>query len=66
MIQLKVSHSALQNAESIASMILTTESLVTDKKETKKNAAVEDMTMQQIWVQCVNNLINIYYVELEI
>ena len=29
----KVSRSAIQNAESIASMILTTESLVTDKKE---------------------------------
>ena len=29
----KVSRSALQNAVSIASMILTTESLVTDKKE---------------------------------
>ena len=32
----KVSRSALQNAESIASMILTTESLVTDKKEPKE------------------------------
>ena len=31
----KVSRSALQNAVSIASMILTTESLVTDKKEQK-------------------------------
>lgn len=31
----KVSRSALQNAVSIASMILTTESLVTDKKEPK-------------------------------
>lgn len=29
----KVARSALQNAESIASMILTTESVVTDKKE---------------------------------
>ncbi len=29
----KVSRSALQNAVSIASMILTTESIVTDKKE---------------------------------
>ena len=29
----KVSRSAIQNAESIASMILTTESLVTEKKE---------------------------------
>ena len=33
----KVTRSALQNAESIASMILTTESIVTDKKEEKCN-----------------------------
>ena len=33
----KVTRSALQNAESIASMILTTESVVTDKKEEKCN-----------------------------
>ena len=32
----KVSRSAIQNAVSIASMILTTESLVTDKKEPKE------------------------------
>ena len=31
----KVARSALENAESIASMILTTESIVTDKKEEK-------------------------------
>ena len=31
----KVSRSALQNAASIASMVLTTESIVTDKKEPK-------------------------------
>ena len=31
----KVTRSALQNAESIASMILSTESVVTDKKEEK-------------------------------
>ena len=31
----KVSRSALQNAASIASMVLTTESIVTDKKEEK-------------------------------
>ena len=31
----KVTRSALENAESIASMILTTESIVTDKKEEK-------------------------------
>ena len=29
----KVTRSALQNAESVASMILTTESIMTDKKE---------------------------------
>ena len=33
----KVSRSAIQNAESVASMILTTESLVADKKETSCN-----------------------------
>ncbi len=32
----KVSRSALQNAASIASMVLTTESIVTDKKEEKE------------------------------
>ena len=32
----KVSRSALQNAASIASMVLTTESIVTDKKEPKE------------------------------
>ena len=32
----KVTRSALQNAASIASMILTTESVVTDKKEEHK------------------------------
>ena len=31
----KVTRSALQNASSIASMVLTTESIVTDKKEEK-------------------------------
>ena len=45
----KVTRSALQNAESIASMILTTESLVADKKEEKcncgggANAGMQDM-----------------------
>ncbi len=38
----KVSRSALQNAVSIASMILTTESLVTDKKEPESNNANAD------------------------
>ena len=32
----KVTRSALQNAASIASMVLTTESIVTDKKEPKQ------------------------------
>ena len=35
----KVTRSALQNAESIASMILTTESIVTDKKEKECNCS---------------------------
>ena len=38
----KVTRSALQNAESIASMILTTESIVTDKKEEKCNCGGHD------------------------
>ena len=38
----KVTRSALQNAESIASMILTTESVVTDKKEEKCNCGGHD------------------------
>ena len=38
----KVSRSAIQNAESIASMILTTESLVTDKKEPACNCGKHD------------------------
>ena len=38
----KVSRSALQNAVSIASMILTTESLVTDKKEPESSNANSD------------------------
>ena len=37
----KVTRSALQNAESIASMILTTESLVADKKEEKPAAGAQ-------------------------
>ena len=41
----KVTRSALQNAESIASMILTTESIVTDKKEKECNCGHNhDMT----------------------
>ena len=42
----KVSRSALQNAVSIASMILTTESLVTDKKEKECNCAHNDEANQ--------------------
>lgn len=38
----KVTRSALQNAESIASMILTTESIVTDKKEEKCHCGGHD------------------------
>ena len=38
----KVSRSAIQNAESIASMILTTESLVTDQKEQTCNCSSHD------------------------
>lgn len=38
----KVARSALQNAESIASMILTTESIVTDKKEETCNCGHEE------------------------
>ena len=41
----KVTRSAIQNAESIASMVLTTESIVTDKKKKKCNCGghSEDM-----------------------
>ncbi len=38
----KVTRSALQNAASIASMVLTTESIVTDKKEEKCNCSGHD------------------------
>ena len=38
----KVSRSALQNAASIASMVLTTESIVTDKKEKGCNCGSHD------------------------
>ena len=43
----KVTRSALQNAASIASMILTTESVVTDKKEKECNCDHEHGGMQQ-------------------
>ena len=43
----KVTRSALQNAESVASMILTTESIVSEKKEKNcgcgNNQAIPDM-----------------------
>ena len=35
----KVTRSAIQNAESVASMIITTESIVTEKKEKNCNCA---------------------------
>ena len=38
----KVSRSALQNAASIASMVLTTESIVTEKKEEKCSCGSHD------------------------
>ena len=44
----KVSRSALQNAVSIASMILTTESLVTDKKEKECNCVHNDDSAAQM------------------
>ena len=39
----KVTRSALQNAASVASMVLTTESIVTDKKEPKTANNVDQM-----------------------
>lgn len=53
----KVSRSALQNAASIASMVLTTESIVTDKK--KNHADVVEttrQTQQKVWVECINKI----------
>ncbi len=41
----KVARSALQNAGSIASMVLTTEALVTEKKEEKQEPAMPNMPM---------------------
>ena len=52
----KVSRSALQNAVSVASMILTTESIVTDKKGRKKNVAVDIMNQQE-WKECTKLII---------
>ena len=41
----KVTRSALQNAASVASMVLTTESLVADKKEEKCSCGHENAGM---------------------
>ncbi len=41
----KVTRSALQNAASVASMVLTTESLITDKKEPENNAMAPNPAM---------------------
>ena len=45
----KVNRSALQNAASVASMVLTTESLVADKKE-----PVAPLRLHRIWAACTN------------
>lgn len=42
----KVSRSALQNAASIASMVLTTESVVTEKKETGCNCGKQNQDQE--------------------
>ena len=42
----KVTRSAIQNAESVASMILTTESIITEKKE--KNCCHSSMEMPEM------------------
>lgn len=49
----KVTRSAIQNASSVASMILTTESLVTEKKEPKECGCGghEDAP----WAECIKN-----------
>jgi len=46
----KVTRSALQNAASVAAMVLTTESLVADKKE----PAVPLCLLTQVWAACIN------------
>lgn len=51
----KVTRSALQNAESIASMILTTESLVADKKKRNVTVVEEHQQECQTWVECTKN-----------
>ena len=45
----KVTRSALENAESIASMILTTESIVVDEKEKECNCSHENSIPEQIY-----------------
>ena len=46
----KVTRSALQNAASVAAMVLTTESLVADKKE----PAAPAMPADPVWAACIN------------
>ncbi len=53
----KVTRSALQNASSVASMVLTTESLVSDKKEPA--APAHAMQMILIWAACTNTKLKI-------
>ena len=45
----KVNRSALQNAASVASMVLTTESLVADKKEPVAPAPAADVYKRQVY-----------------
>ena len=55
----KVTRSALQNAASVASMVLTTESLVADKKDPQADAAMAGQPQQQVqaeWAVCTNKL----------
>jgi len=51
----KVTRSALQNAASVASMVLTTESLVADKKDPQADAAMQQQ-VQAEWAVCTNKL----------
>ena len=51
----KVSRSALQNAASVASMILTTESIVTDKKEPKACGCGDHNDGLETWVECIRS-----------
>lgn len=49
----KVTRTALQNAASVASMVLTTESLVADKKKINVDATMEQL-WQAEWKECTN------------